>query len=95
MAQQAVQLQRLQSGYDNEGLQQLQRELNQEQINLQRMTSEEERADRRKMREVFESVRIIQDKISGLGISRAIKGRKIFHHFSWIQTMTECSIYVN
>lgn len=58
MAQQGVQLQRLQSGYDNEGLEQLQRELDQEQINLQRMTSQEERADRQKMREVFESVRI-------------------------------------
>lgn len=58
MAQQEVQLQRLQSGYDNEGLQQLQRELNQEQINLQRMTSAEERADRQRMREVFDSVRM-------------------------------------
>lgn len=57
MAQQ-IELQRSQSGYDNEGLQQLQRELNQEHQNLQRMTSAETREDRRKMREIFESVSI-------------------------------------
>lgn len=57
MAQQ-IELQRSQSGYDNEGLQQLQRELNQEHQNLQRMTSAETREDRQKMREIFESVSI-------------------------------------
>lgn len=57
MAQQ-IQLQRTQSAYDRDGVQQLQRELDEEHRNLQRMTSEEERADRRKMRELFESVRI-------------------------------------
>lgn len=57
MAQQ-IELQRSQSGYDNDGLQQLQRELNQEHQNLQRMTSAETREDRRKMREIFESVSI-------------------------------------
>lgn len=56
MAQQ-IELQRSQSGYDNEGLQQLQRELHHEEIALQRMTSEEERADRRRMRQLFETVR--------------------------------------
>lgn len=59
MAQQTQQvpMQRMVS-YDREGLQRLQQEIDQEQYNLQRMTSEEERADRRKMRELFESVRI-------------------------------------
>lgn len=83
MAQQ-IELQRSQSGYDNdsvqqlqrelkhedrnsqrlqrmtseEGAQQLQRELNEENLNLQRMTSEEERADRQRMRLIFNSVRI-------------------------------------
>lgn len=73
MAQQ-IELQRSQSGYDNEtveqlhrdlrrmtseeGAQQLQREINEENLNLQRMTSEEERADRHKMRQIFNSVRI-------------------------------------
>lgn len=60
MAQQ-IELQRSQSGYDNEGLQQLQRELNEEHQNLQRMTSAETREDRQKMREIFESVRIVVD----------------------------------
>lgn len=59
MAQQTqqVQMQRMVS-YDREGLQRLQQEIDQEQYNLQRMTSEEERADRRKMRELFESVSV-------------------------------------
>lgn len=57
MAQQ-IELQRSQSGYDNDGLQQLQRELDLEHQNLQRMTSTEAREDRQKMREIFESVRI-------------------------------------
>ena len=57
MAQQTqqVQMQRMVS-YDREGLQRLEQEIDREQHNLQRMTSEEERADRRKMRELFESV---------------------------------------
>lgn len=57
MAQQTqqVQMQRMVS-YDREGIQRLQEEIDREQYNLQRMTSEEERADRRKMRELFESV---------------------------------------
>lgn len=57
MAQQ-IELQRQQSAYDREGLQQLQQELDQENINLQRMTSTEERADRQKMRRIFNSVRL-------------------------------------
>ncbi|XP_031635937.1 rhomboid-related protein 2-like isoform X2 [Contarinia nasturtii] len=56
MAQQTIQMQRLNSGYDREGLQRLQQEIDQEQYNLQRMTSEEERADRRKMRELFDAL---------------------------------------
>lgn len=56
MATQQIELQRTQSGYDNEGLQQLQQELDEEQRHLQRMTSEEERADRLKMRRIFNSV---------------------------------------
>lgn len=57
MAQQTqqVQMERMVS-YDREGLQRLQEEIDREQYNLQRMTSEEERADRRKMRELFDSV---------------------------------------
>lgn len=62
MATQQIELQRTQSGYDNEGLQQLQHELDQEQQHLQRMTSEEERADRQKMRRIFNSVRILCNK---------------------------------
>lgn len=62
MAQQTQQVQQVPMqrmvSYDREGLQRLQQEIDQEQYNLQRMTSEEERADRRKMRELFESVRI-------------------------------------
>lgn len=57
MAQAPIQMQRMDSAYDREGLQQLQQELDQEERNLQRMTSEEERADRRKMRIIFDSVR--------------------------------------
>lgn len=89
MAQQ-IELQRSQSGYDNdsvqqlqrelkhedrnsqrlqrmtseEGAQQLQRELNEENLNLQRMTSEEERADRQRMRLIFNSVRIFSNLFS-------------------------------
>lgn len=55
MAQQ-IELQRQQSGYDREGLQQLQQELDHEQFQLQRMTSEEERQDRQKMRRIFNMV---------------------------------------
>lgn len=62
MAQQTVQMQRLDSVYDREGLQRLQQEIDQEQYNLQRMTSEEERADRRKMRELFDSVRNVNER---------------------------------
>lgn len=59
MAQQTQQvpMQRMVS-YDREGVQRLQQEIDQEQYNLQRMTSEEERADRRKMHDLFETVRI-------------------------------------
>lgn len=57
MAQQ-IELQQTQSGYDRDGLQQLQQELDQENLNLQRMTSTEERADRQKMRRIFNSVRV-------------------------------------
>lgn len=59
MATQQIELQRTQSAYDNEGLQQLQNELDQDHQHLQRMTSEEERADRQKMRRIFNSVRIL------------------------------------
>lgn len=59
MATQQIELQRTQSGYDNEGLQQLQQELDEEHRHLQRMTSEEERADRLKMRRIFNSVSIL------------------------------------
>lgn len=63
MAQQTQQPQQIplnrMVSYDREGLQRLQQEIDQEQYNLQRMTSEEERADRRKMRELFDSVRTI------------------------------------
>lgn len=55
MAQQ-IELQRSQSAYDREGLQQLQEELDREHQNLQRMTSQEEREDRAKMRRIFNSV---------------------------------------
>lgn len=56
MATQQIELQRTQSGYDNEGLQQLQQELDEEHRHLQRMTSTEEREDRQKMRRIFDSV---------------------------------------
>lgn len=56
---QQIEMQRQQSAYDREGLQQLQQELDQEQYNLQRMTSEEERQDRQKMRRIFNSVSVI------------------------------------
>lgn len=58
MATQQIELQRTQSAYDNEGLQQLQQELDEEHRHLQRMTSTEEREDRQKMRRIFNSVRI-------------------------------------
>lgn len=58
MATQQIELQRTQSAYDNEGLQQLQHELDEEHRHLQRMTSTEEREDRQKMRRIFNSVRI-------------------------------------
>lgn len=58
MATQQIELQRPQSAYDNDGLQQLQQELDQEHRNLQRMTSSEEREDRQKMRRIFNSVSI-------------------------------------
>lgn len=58
MATQQIELQRPQSAYDNEGLQQLQQELDQEHRHLQRMTSTEEREDRQKMRRIFNSVSI-------------------------------------
>lgn len=57
MAQQ-IELQRTQSAYDHDSVQQLQQELDQENLNLQRMTSTEERADRQKMRRIFNSVRM-------------------------------------
>lgn len=58
MATQQIELQRTQSAYDNEGLQQLQQELDEEHRHLQRMTSTEEREDRQKMRRIFNSVSI-------------------------------------
>lgn len=59
MATQQIELQRTENGYDNEGLQQLQHELDAEHRHLQRMTSTEEREDRQKMRRIFNSVRIL------------------------------------
>ncbi|XP_055305012.1 rhomboid-related protein 2-like [Sitodiplosis mosellana] len=57
MAQQTQQVQMQQMvSYDLKGLQRLRQEMDQEHNNLQQMTSEEERADRRKMREIFESL---------------------------------------
>lgn len=55
MAQQ-IELRNRNGNEDIEQLQRLQQELDQVHLNLQRMTSTEEREDRRKMREVFESV---------------------------------------
>lgn len=53
-----MQFQRSQSGYDTDGLQQLQNELQQEDFVLQRLNSEEERNHRQKMRQIFRSVSI-------------------------------------
>lgn len=57
MSQQIALQQIPQSGYDTDGLQQLQREL-QEDFVLQRLNSEEERNHRQKMRQIFRSVSI-------------------------------------
>lgn len=97
---QQIEMQRQQSGYDREGLQQLQQELDREQYNLQRMTSEEERQDRQKMRRIFNSVSVTQKLTLRQGHFPCFfvygdQFNDVRFIFSWMRIVMAASIFEN